>query len=233
MKIIGHRGAAGHAPENTLPSLKAALELGVDAIEIDVRKTKDGRLVLSHDADLDRLARNSLHIGRTPYEDLRHIALPQDTRIISLERALRLVGPTPVIIELKSPGAVQELVALLERFPRCNVWVASFNHAALLRLKKLNPQLKLVALERTNPIEVVQTARHAGFTGIGTNYWIMNPLTYWLARRAGLQIYVYTVNNLFIARFLRALYPHIDICTDYPDRLKALAGNRNPIAPSH
>ena len=56
MKIIGHRGAAGLALENTLPGIELARLLGVDAIEIDVRKTKDNQLILCHDADLKRVA---------------------------------------------------------------------------------------------------------------------------------------------------------------------------------
>ena len=54
MKVIGHRGAASFAPENTFAGFDLALQLGVDAIETDVQRTKDGKLVLFHDARIER-----------------------------------------------------------------------------------------------------------------------------------------------------------------------------------
>ena len=54
MLRIGHRGAKAYAPENTLTSFKKAIEIGVDAVELDVRKTKDNKLVVIHDADIKR-----------------------------------------------------------------------------------------------------------------------------------------------------------------------------------
>ncbi|MBW1727447.1 MAG: hypothetical protein JRF31_11725 [Deltaproteobacteria bacterium] len=55
MFVIGHRGAAGHAPENTIESIDCAIEMGVDYIEIDVQPTRDGRLVVFHDRTMRRL----------------------------------------------------------------------------------------------------------------------------------------------------------------------------------
>jgi hypothetical protein len=55
--------------------------------------------------------------------------------------------------------------------------------------------------------------------GIGLNFWLLNPLTYWLCRRSKLEMYVYTINNRFIAAIVNTLYPQVAICTDYPERL--------------
>ena len=68
MKIIGHRGAAGLALENTLPSLELARLLGVHAIEFDVRKTKDNRLVLCHDADLSDISNSDAKVRSLNYK---------------------------------------------------------------------------------------------------------------------------------------------------------------------
>jgi hypothetical protein len=55
-------------------------------------------------------------------------------------------------------------------------------------------------------------------TGIGLNKWIMNPLTYWLARHYELEIYLYTVNNRLLARCFHLLYPKVLLCTNHPER---------------
>ncbi len=65
MKVIGHRGASSSAPENTMASFRAAIELGVDGIEFDVQQTADGRLVVIHDAMLDRTTNGTGHVFET------------------------------------------------------------------------------------------------------------------------------------------------------------------------
>jgi glycerophosphoryl diester phosphodiesterase len=67
IQVIGHRGAAAVAPENTWESFEAALDAGVDAIETDVRATRDGVLVLMHDESLDRTTDGAGHVQETPW----------------------------------------------------------------------------------------------------------------------------------------------------------------------
>ena len=69
---IGHRGAAGHAPENTLAAIRKGIELGVDFVEIDVRCTADGILVALHDATVNRTTNGKGPIDRLTLRDVRH-----------------------------------------------------------------------------------------------------------------------------------------------------------------
>lgn len=218
MKIIGHRGVAGLALENTLSSIELSKLLGVDAIEIDVRKTKDDKLVVCHDADLARIGNNTHKISELNFADLQKIVLVDgQSRVPSLEKALKTAGKTPLIIELKSTNCTQLLADLVSSYPNSNISFASFKHNELIKLRSLGVKHKLIALETTRPFDIIHFAKQDHFDGIGIKFWLLNPLTYILAGRANLSIYVYTVNNQFIGRLIQKLYPKVDICTDRPE----------------
>jgi glycerophosphoryl diester phosphodiesterase len=70
---IGHRGAAGHAPENTLLSIEAALAIGVDVVEIDVHRSLDGHLIVMHDERVDRTTNGSGYIRDLTLAELRDL----------------------------------------------------------------------------------------------------------------------------------------------------------------
>ncbi len=219
MKIIGHRGAAGLATENTAAALKAAIQNRVDAIELDVRKTKDNQLVVFHDAETKRLGDKNLVIAKSSLKELRAVKLTGGGHIITLEEAFSIVDDTPLIVELKASGTAElldELVKTADSVPPISV--ASFQHHELRQLRELRPDIAFYALEHHSPFEIVASARKMRAGGIGLNAWLLNPLTYWLCRRHQLEIYVYTVNNVYIAAFLNRLYSRAMICTDRPDR---------------
>ena len=218
MKIIGHRGAAGSELENTLASLQKAVHLGVYAVEFDVRRTKDGHLVVCHDSDLKRIAGVSRKISDLSLKKLQEIPLLTGSHIPSLKEAMEVIGTKRAVIEIKDAGCAHELTKVLAEFPKSNVTVASFKHGELAVLRALSPDLKLYGLERTKPFDIIHLAKRLDLNGIGLNYWILNPLTYWLARRAGLEMYVYTVDRRFQAKFLNFFYPDIGLCTNYPER---------------
>jgi hypothetical protein len=96
--------------------------------------------------------------------------------------------------------------------------VASFKHDAILAIRKLRPEYKLYFAEAHRSVEVLQKARAAKVQGIDLNYKLINPFTYWLAKRWSLNIMVYTVNNALVQRCISFLYPDVAICTDHPER---------------
>jgi len=216
---IGHRGAAGYAPENTIKSIKTAIAFGVDGIEFDVQLTKDDHLILCHDASLKRTTGDNRHVSDLTLAEIRTIRTRQGEPIPSLIEALKASGTTPVIIEVKSNGAVESLIDALAQVDHPALSVASFHHGEMKKLLAKRPDLPVFLLERTNPIEVIQKARSVGASGIGLNYWILNPLTYALARKHRLDIFVYTVNNPLMGGFIHRLYPDVRICTNFPDRI--------------
>lgn len=223
VKVIGHRGAAGLALENTTESIEAAIKAGVDAIEFDVRLTSDNKLVLSHDVHLGRVSEESHHISKHSLARLRKTQLYNGQVIATLTEAIGSCKDKPVYIEGKDNGWAKALADFLKSSTFDNkVSVISFNHQELYLFHLLMPDINTFAIEQTKPLDVIRTARLLGFTGIDLNFWILNPLTYALARFHRLEIIVYTLDKPWIARFLRILYPHISITTNVPDKMQFL-----------
>jgi glycerophosphoryl diester phosphodiesterase len=218
MKIIAHRGASGLALENTLAALELARLLGVDAIEIDVHKTADNVLVVCHDSTMYRVSGDWTRVRNVTFQELQKIILNDGVSTVpTLEQVFAATGDIPLIVELKASNCTDELARLIKQHPKRDVTVASFKHSELSALKQKNVNAQLVALERTKPFEIVDVAKRERLDGIGLNFWLLNPLTYWWIRRAGLSIYVYTINSHVLGKFIGWLYPHAGICTDHPE----------------
>jgi glycerophosphoryl diester phosphodiesterase len=222
MKVIGHRGAAGLALENTLESIKAAKLAGVDAIEFDVRLTADGQFVLCHDTSVSRVSTHTHVIKEVVAEHIGDIILLNGESLPTLSDALDIAGDTPVVIETKGSDWATPLEAFFKQNPHKNASVISFDHDELSKFVRLTPQVSTYPIENTRPFDVIQLAKHHNFTGIDMNFWILNPLTYFLARRKKLEIIVYTVNSRWIAVFLSILFPRISITTDHPNQMQFL-----------
>ena len=220
MKIIGHRGAAGLALENTIASVKTALKNGVDGVEFDVHQTKDGVLVVHHDPDLKRLAGTSKRIARSTYDELTTIVLKDGSNIPTLQAVLAVLDDTSAVIEIKQKGIAEAVLKAAEAHAHGPIIITSFLREELRTLRALRPNIPLFIAEHHRPFEIIEHARSIKATGITINAWLLNPLTYYRCRRAKLDIIAYTVNHRFIAWFLRTLYPRVMICTDRPDRVR-------------
>jgi glycerophosphoryl diester phosphodiesterase len=225
MKIIGHRGAAGLALENTVASIRAAVKQGVDAIEFDVRATKDGHFILCHNATLKRVSNHKVAIAEEALATILDIPLTNGERPATLDAALKAAGDTPVIVEAKSSGWAEQLAAALKNADPTKTTIIARDYLELDKFHQLAPQHKIYLVQRFNPIDVLQAIRDAariGCAGVDLNFWLLNPLTYWLARRKKLDIIVYTVDFAWIARFLAKLFPEISITTNHPAKMHFL-----------
>lgn len=216
MKVIGHRGAAGLALENTLDAIRAGVTAGVDGIEIDVRLTADGHFVLCHDPTLKRVSNYEHTIEKSTLKELRKVPLFDGRPVPTLQEALKTAGKVPIVIELKGSGWAKPLAKFLKWHRIHDLSIIAFNHAELAEFHRLMPTVRVYANERTNAIEAIQFARAYDFTGVDLNFWLVNPLTYFIAKRSKLEIIVYTVDKTWIVRFLYRLFPDITITTNYP-----------------
>jgi len=140
--VIGHRGAAAVRPENTLPSFRHALDLGVDAIEFDVRVTGDGIAVVHHDPSTGRTCGHDLVVAQSTIGDLRQLdagsrfagtdRAPRATPIPLLDEVLDLTRDVPVIIECKTVDAAPLVLrALADHGATGRALVGSFLHGAM------------------------------------------------------------------------------------------------------
>lgn len=198
MKIIGHRGAAGLAPENTLRAIKTALKYGVDKIEIDARLNQSGTPVLSHDPVISRQA-------------------------VSLSRAIETINRScPLIIEIKPHENPRRIFDVIERFLSLG-WlpsdfeIASFEYAILKSAKRQLPQIPLTVLEKWSGVRATSRARRLGTRSIAMNQrWLWQGFISLLSR-SGFKLAAYTVNNPRQAEHWQKA-GLAAIITDYPDR---------------
>lgn len=223
MKIIGHRGAAGLAPENTVKAIEAGIAAGADAVEFDVRLTKDGVFILSHDTTLERIAGIQKKIKDIDSADIRTIHTFDNEPIPSMDDALRARGKTTALIEAKgSDWAGALVVALKKHLPSLHICVISFNKDELARFHELQPDVPCYALERQNAFKTTQFAASHGLSGVNLKFWILNPFSYWYARLRGLDIIIYTVDQPMLMRWFTLFYPKVAITTNRPDLLKKI-----------
>ena len=150
MKIYAHRGSSIEHPELTMAAYRAAIDDGADGFECDVRLTKDNQLVLWHDADMQRIAGNSVRIADATFKEIKS-HYPQ---AITLEELLVLArdNKRELAIETKHPvpsaSAVEKKVMnlLAQEKPVADIHVMSFSWLALENIRKIDPQQKTVAL---------------------------------------------------------------------------------------
>lgn len=217
MKIIGHRGARGLAPENTLAALQKGLEHHVDMLEFDLRVTKDGVPVLHHDAELTDPNGDKHIIARTDYATLKD----HKKDLATFEEALEMVGrKVPLYIEVK-PGVTPEpIINIIKNYYNLlssKTWIGSFDQEILLTMQKELPEIPKVVIEKWSGVRATHRARQ-----LGTQHIIMNQRWLWWGfihqmSRHGYKLGAYTVNNpRQAARWQR--HGLRAIVTDYPDR---------------
>lgn len=223
MQIIGHRGAPALAPDNTLAGIKAAIKTGVDAVEFDVRRTLDNQLVLQHDGTLERTAGDSRKISELTLDELSRISTKSGELIPSLSQALLVCGDTSAVIEAKGGSWAPALAKALNNHEfASNVRVIAFDHEELSKFHEMMPQIKTWALVHNRSGEALHLAQFMDFDGVDFNFWLLNPLTYFLAKRHRLEVAVYTINHVWLAWCFKLLFPGIWLTTDVPHKMQHL-----------
>ncbi|WP_341501280.1 glycerophosphodiester phosphodiesterase family protein [Gallaecimonas sp. GXIMD4217] len=240
--VIGHRGAAGHAPENTLSSIQKALKLGVDAVEVDIRRSRDGALVAIHDRQVDRTTNGAGKVSEYTLAQLNTLDAgswygPQylDEWIPTLTEVMNAVShsDTRLIIELKVGGDGIEgevLKHIRTHKMQDRVIIKSFDPAILERFSKLAPGLPRLyvmfgwsprfnvlvdeEIRRVNPLDMDVDYIQVYHSFLGKDF----------IRRAhdrGMKVIAWGVHSRKAMGKVLAL--GVDgIETDYPDRLYAI-----------
>jgi len=149
--IIAHRGASSITPENTLKAFKKAIELGADGIEFDVHETKDREIVITHDDDIKRITGKSGSIKDLTLKELKSFNFGEGEKIPTLQELLELVKSKIWLnCEIKVEGVISKLIKIFkENNITDSVIVSSFIHSELLKIQKIDPQIRLASLEPT------------------------------------------------------------------------------------
>lgn len=217
---IGHRGACGYAPENTLASLERAIALRCDLAEVDVQRTADGALVLLHDERVDRTTNGTGGVAEMTLEDIRKLDAGGGQTIPTLEEALKAAhGRIGLILELKAEGLAYDVSALVRAsgFPGTLIY-ASFFHDELQHVRRADPDARTLVLFRRVPHNPAADVARIQATHVGLRFDTATPALVTALHRARLNVFVYTVNKPADIARMRAL--GVDgIVSDFPDRI--------------
>jgi glycerophosphoryl diester phosphodiesterase len=213
---IGHRGVMGVAPENTLRSFRTAERAGLDVIELDLHLSKDGALIVMHDADVDRTTDGTGPIAERTLDELRALDAGGGERIPVFEEVLDAVT-APLQAEIKDVAAARALSeVMLARQLVERVEVLSFHDEALAEAGRLVPGVRTTLVASQYGTDVVERATVVGATGLALNIRRLTLEVVEHARKADLKVYGWVVNTQDHLRLVRAL--ELDgATTDYPE----------------
>jgi glycerophosphoryl diester phosphodiesterase len=213
--IVGHRGACGYAPENTLPSLELAVAQSVDMIEFDVHLTRDGELLASHDPHLNRTAGFPFLIEQTESDFLRRFNVAAhfdttypETPMPRLEEAFDAIPASlPVNVELKCLHAdhANYVEILKKKLHRERLLVSSFDWTLLKLTRARLPELAMSPLADRNANDLPEIAEELRATSAHCNYETITAPIVEKLRARDIPVLVYTVNEIEIAREMFAM----------------------------
>ena len=191
---IGHRGAKAYKTENTLESFSKAIELGANAIEFDVRRSKDAQLIISHDDNLKKVFGKDVRINEAPLSELKQLT---GNRIATLEEGLRFIGGKveKIVVELKEAGYEQLVLALITKENlRERVIVVSFLEEALAHVRNLDATIE-TGLIYTKPKKPIETALKLNAQYLVALYRFTHRRDIAKAHKSNLKVIVWTVNT--------------------------------------
>jgi len=219
---IGHRGARGLEPENTLCSIRKALALGADGVEIDVYAVED-QLVVIHDETLERTTNGSGRVEAQSFDYLRSLDAGNGEKIPTLSEVLDTVDRRAFVnIELKGKNTAGLTSGLIGEYLAKHGWkneaflVSSFDLDELEKLKSSG--LRLGALFTKPPENYADIAKSLGAYSVNIAVESANEAFVTDAHSHGLKVFVYTVNSIDEIKRIQAIGAD-GVFTDYPDRM--------------
>ena len=223
MLIIGHRGAAGYEPENTLASFRKAMKFGVEMIELDVHLCKTGELVVIHDMRLERTTNGKGIVSDKTLPELRKLDAGNGEKIPLLSEVFDLVDKKIVVnIELKGEKTAVALHKLIEKYVRYKNWsyenfiISSFDHYQLAEFHSLNKYCKISALICGVPLGYAAFGKKMDAYSVNIAKDFVSKKFVEDAKRRNLKVFAYTVNDFIDYERLNKL--KVDgIFTNYPD----------------
>lgn len=204
--LVGHRGAAGSAPENTLSSFERALALGVDAVEIDVHLSRDGVPVVIHDHTVDRTTNGRGAVSDLTLSELKLLNasvgsgdMDSEERIPTLDETLAWArGKTRLVIELKGterPALVRSTIdAVRDHGMLSDVMLISFDHFALLEAREMSKGVYCGALYVGRPADPISLATACRAAALCPHWSSVTAEDVAAIHRAGLAVCVWTTN---------------------------------------
>lgn len=235
-KVIAHRGVPHVAPENTMASFNAAIEMGVDGIETDVQETKDGKLVICHDELLNRTTDGKGLLKDYTLKELKSMSAGswfseefEDQRIPTLKEFLDIVKDKDIIldIEIKSgvvlyPDIEKKLIGMLNEYGlQDRTIISSFNHYSLVACKEIDSSIKTGALYMCGLVAPWEYAKRIGADALHPYFYNVRPEIMKGIKENHVMVNPFTVDEEAHMKYMICM--GVDgIITNYPDRLLKL-----------
>ncbi len=217
--IVGHRGARGVKPENTISAIEYGIKAGVDIVEVDVRRTKDGKLILLHDPDFKRFTGRTIKPSELELSFIKENIKIDGEPVATLDEALETVnGKVGMFIEIKEPITTDDVLASVLKHKALD-WVAiiSFYDNALTMSKQLLPSITTGLIYMKPPGRIFDAKKlEADF--VLPYYKIATAKANYTAHKLGLKVVVWTINDKETAKEMLERKADV-MATDYPDLL--------------
>jgi len=222
---IGHRGASGYEPENTLISFEKAIDLGADGIEIDVHLSSDGQLIVIHDETIDRTTNGKGEVNKMSLQELKKIRINNSQEIPTLIEVVELVNRRYFInIELKGIGTAKPVVELIENYILTKNWnyddflVSSFDWKMLEETTLLNPKIRIGVLTEESVEVALAFAKKIKAFSIHPDYQLLSKENVALMRENGFEVFPWTVNSNEAIQKIKSFNIN-GIISNFPDKI--------------
>jgi glycerophosphoryl diester phosphodiesterase len=221
---IGHRGARGHAPENTLLAIDTGIQLGAQMVEFDVQLHPSGELLVIHDLTLDRTTNGTGRLDERSFDYIRSLDAGKGQQVPTLQEVLDLIDERVAVnIELKTWDGTADAVAQALRRNFADGWtaedflVSSFHLPELEEFRQLAPEIPIGVLLCGVPLDWAAGAAELSAQALNISEEFVDQRLIADAQGRGLKVYAYTVNERSEMERLRRL--GVDgVFTDYPER---------------
>ena len=225
-KKIGHRGACGYEPENTLRSFKKALDLNVDMVELDVHNCKSGELVVIHDEKINRTTNGKGLVKDLTLNELKQFNAGLSETIPTLEEVLNLIDrKVEVAVELKGEHTAAPVAKLIEKYVDKNGWsyddflVISFNHDEVFEFKNLCPNVRVgLTFSKIPRNKKALEKQMNNISFLVTSFKQINSEFIMQMNEKRVKVIVYTVNKIDDVKRMTDFGVY-GIASDYPDSI--------------
>lgn len=225
MLNIGHRGAKGYEPENTLLSFQKAIDIGVDGIELDVHLSSDGAIMVIHDETLDRTTNGKGFVNELSLQELKTFQIEKENTIPTLIEVFDLVNKRCFInIELKGKGTSKPVINLIEHYIEEKNWnyghfiISSFNWSALQEVRKWNAKIPIGVLTHTDLDLAIAFAKFIKAETIHPYFHLLTKENTIKMQNEGFKVFAWTVNETEDIQKIKSFHVN-GIISDFPDRI--------------
>jgi glycerophosphoryl diester phosphodiesterase len=216
---IGHRGAKGYEPENTLISFQKAIDLNVDGIELDVHLSLDGKLIVIHDETIDRTTNGKGFVKNFTSSELKELGIPTLIDVLDLVNRRCFVN-----IELKGIGTSKPVVELIAHYISAknskytDFLVSSFDWTMLEEVQLLYTKIRIGVLTEESIEAALALAKKVNAYSIHPDYRLLTKENVALMQENGFEVYPWTVNSKEDIQKIKSFNIN-GIISDFPDRI--------------